>query len=126
VEIVRSAFEAYIAGDTARVLEALAPDVELFPIRAVLEGTPYCGHEGFRKFLDDMTEDWQETRPEAKELRDLGDGRVLVVGRFHGRSASGVEVETPATWLCELAGAKIVRMRFYTDEAAALEALGIS
>jgi ketosteroid isomerase-like protein len=124
VEIVRIALEAYVAGDTPRVLEMLDPDVELLPIRAVLEGTPYRGHDGFRQFVDDMTEDWQEARPEAHELRDLGGGRVLVLGVFRGRGASGVEVETPATWLCEVAGAKLVRLRFYADEAAALEALG--
>jgi ketosteroid isomerase-like protein len=126
VEIVRAALDAYLTGDTERVLEALDPDVELFPIRAVLEGVPYRGHEGFRRFVADMTEDWQDSRPQAENLRDLGNGIVLVVGRFRGRGASGVEVDTPAAWACEVEQGRIMRLRFYADEAAALQALDIA
>jgi ketosteroid isomerase-like protein len=72
-----------------------------------------------------MTEDWQDFRPQADNLRDLGNGVVLVVGRFRGRGASGVEVDTPAAWACEVEQGKIMRLRFYADESAALQALDI-
>ena len=124
VEIVRAALRAYVEHDVPHVLEALDPAVELYPIRAVFEGTPYRGHEGFRKFIEDMSEDWQESTIEADEVRDLGAGRVLVAGRFRGQGASGVEVDTPAVWVCELRDGRIVRLRFYADEAAALAAVG--
>jgi ketosteroid isomerase-like protein len=126
VEIVRAALRAYVDHDVPHVLEALDPDVELFPIRAVFEGTPYRGHEGFRRFIADMSEDWQESTIEADEVRGLGAGRVLVTGRFRGQGASGVEVETPAVWVCEVRDGRIVRLRFYADEAAALAAIGRS
>jgi ketosteroid isomerase-like protein len=124
VEIVRAVLRAYVDHDVPRVLEALDPAVELYPIRAVFEGTPYRGHEGFRRFIADMREDWRESTIEADEVRDMGGGRVLVAGRFRGQGASGVEVDTPAVWVCEVRDGKIVRLRFYADEAAAIQATG--
>jgi len=123
VQLVRKTLDAYIERDVPRVLESLDENVELFPIRAVLEGAPYRGHGGFRQFLADMKEDWQEFSPEASEVRDLGEGRVLVVGRFKGRLASGMDVETPAAWMCEVRAGKISKLRFYADEHAALDAI---
>jgi ketosteroid isomerase-like protein len=126
VEVVRRALEAYNERDVPLVLEMLDPDVELLPVRAVLEGTAYRGHSGFRQFLEDMAEDWEEFHPQPDSFRDLGEDRVLVAGRFCGRGkASGMEVETPAVWLCELREGKVMRVRFYSDEQAALEALGL-
>jgi ketosteroid isomerase-like protein len=127
VEIVRRALAAFNAGETERVLELMAPDVELVPVRAVLEGSSYRGHEGFRKFVADMMEDWQDYHPTSERFRDLGDGRVLSVGRFHARGrASGMEVETPGAWVSEVREGKITFVRFYADEAAALRELGLA
>jgi ketosteroid isomerase-like protein len=123
LDIVRRAAEAYERRDVDEVLESLDPDVELFPARAVLEGEPYRGHAGFKRFLADMAEDWAEFRAHAEEYRDLGDGRVLVLGRFTARGRSGVEMDAPAAWTCEVQGGKIVRLRFYGDPAAATSAL---
>ncbi len=122
-EIVRAAVEALLQRDVPGMLARLAPDVELIPARAVLEGTTYRGHDGFRRFVADMDEDWHEYAPTPGEIRDLGGNMVLVLGRFHGRGkASGVEFSADAAWLCELHDARITRVRFFADEAAALEA----
>jgi ketosteroid isomerase-like protein len=127
VEVVRRALAAFNEGDTEAVLEFMDPDVEFVPLRALLEGSPYRGHEGFRQFAADMVDDWEDYHPSSDRFRDLGDGRVLVVGRFHARGrASGVEVETPAAWVSEVRAGKIVRVRFYADEAAALDGLGLA
>jgi ketosteroid isomerase-like protein len=120
VDIIRRAWEAYERRDVEAVLEVLDPDVELFPARAVLEGMPYCGHEGFKKFLEDMMEDWEEFETKAEEFRQLDDGRVLVVGRFSATGKSGVELDAPAAWTCEVEGGKIVRVRFYPSAESAI------
>jgi ketosteroid isomerase-like protein len=126
VEIVRRSLEALNEGDTEGVLGLMDPDVELVTARAVLEGISYRGHEGFRQFVADMADDWEDYHPSSERFRDLGDGRVLVVGRFHARGkASGMEVDTPAAWVSEVREGKIVHVRFYADEAAALDALGL-
>jgi ketosteroid isomerase-like protein len=123
---VRSALRALKDGDVPGVIRWLDADVEMIPIRAAMEGTSYRGHEGFRQFYADITDDWDDYRPDAEDIRDIGEDRVLVVGKFHGRGkASGVEVETPAVWVCQLRDARITNVRFYNDEHAALEALGL-
>jgi ketosteroid isomerase-like protein len=126
VGVVRRSLEALNEGDTEGVLGLMDPDVELVTARAVLEGISYRGHEGFRQFVADMADDWEDYHPSSERFRDLGDGRVLVVGRFHARGkASGMEVDTPAAWVSEVREGKIVHVRFYADEAAALDALGL-
>jgi ketosteroid isomerase-like protein len=126
VGVVRRSLEALNEGDTEGVLGLMDPDVELVTARAVLEGISYRGHEGFRQFVADMADDWEDYHPSSERFRDLGDGRVLVVGRFHARGkASGMEVDAPAAWVSEVREGKIVHVRFYADEAAALDALGL-
>jgi ketosteroid isomerase-like protein len=72
-------------------------------------------------------DDWEDYHPISEEFRDLGDGRVLVLGRFHARGrASGVEVESPAAWVSEVRGGKIFRVRIYADEPSALASLGVA
>jgi len=126
VGIVRRSLEALNEGDTEGVLGLMDPDVELVTARAVLEGISYRGHDGFRQFVADMADDWEDYHPSSERFRDLGDGRVLVIGRFHARGkASGMEVDAPAAWVSEVREGKIVHVRFYADEAAALDALGL-
>jgi ketosteroid isomerase-like protein len=87
----------------------------------------YRGHAGVRRWLEDLTTDWEifETCPE--KLLDLGD-RVLILGRWRARGrARGVELENqPASWLYYIKDGKVVSMRTYTDRAEALEAVGLS
>jgi ketosteroid isomerase-like protein len=126
VEVVRKALEAFNDGDNEGVLELMDADVELVTARAVLEGGSYRGHDGFRQFVADMVDDWEAYHPISERFRDLGDGRVLVVGRFHARGrASKMDVVTPGAWVSEVRDGKIVHVRFYADEAAAVEALGL-
>jgi ketosteroid isomerase-like protein len=125
IEIIRTTIEAYNRRDVPAVLERLDPDVELLPIRAVLDGMVYRGHDGFKQFMDDMSEEWEEFHPEPEEFRKLGGDHVMVLGRFCGRTrTSGVEVDSPGIWMCELRDGMIRRVQFYTDAAAAQGGFG--
>ena len=93
------------------------------PLRAVLDGSVYRGHEGLRRWLEDMSEDWSEFELTLESVRELRPGRVLVQAtiRLRGRS-SGVAVDSPAAWLCDMRAAKVARIRFFADPEAALAA----
>ena len=105
------------------MLATLQPDAEMVPARAVLEGSVYRGHEGLRRWVDDMAEDWDDFHIDLHEVRGLEGGRVLVLGRFHARGkSSGVRMDQPAAWICELTAGKVARIRFYADADAALAA----
>jgi ketosteroid isomerase-like protein len=123
VDTIRAGLAALNRKDIDGMLETLQPDAELVPLRAVLEGTVYRGHEGLRQWLADMAEDWDDLRIDTDEVRALEAGRVLLLGRFHARGkSSGVVLDQPAAWICELTGGKVARIRFYADADAALEA----
>ena len=91
---------------------------------AALEGRVYRGHEGVRRWLEDLARDWEYFEPCYEEYRDLGD-RVLILGHWRARGrASGVESEQPGTWLYEMKGGKVVRMHTFTDRDEGLKAAG--
>ena len=123
VETIQKGVSALNRGDVNAVAATLAPDVELVPLRAVLDGSIYRGHEGLRRWLDDMSEDWSEFELTLDEIRELRPGCVLVQAKIslRGRS-SGVAVDSPGAWLCDMRAAKVARIRFYADQEAALAA----
>jgi ketosteroid isomerase-like protein len=123
VELVRGAIEALNDRDVERVLEALDPDVELVTAIAVFEGTSYRGHEGFRRYLADMSEDWEEFAYELERLESVGDGWLVVAGRFSARGReTGTEVESPGAWLNQVQDGQIVSVHFYADAESAFAA----
>jgi ketosteroid isomerase-like protein len=126
LDVVREALDAYNALDWNRLPELLDPEFELVAIRSLLDGSPYHGHAGFRRFMRDMADEWTEWRIDAEEFRDLGDGRVLVLARLEGRArASGVQVSVPAAWLFELRGELVRSVRAFTDRAQSLQYVGL-
>jgi len=123
LELVRSAIEALNGRDMERLLELLDPDVELVTVKAVFEGTEYRGHDGLRRYLADMSEDWERFSYELDSLTPVGDGLVLVTGRMHARGReTGTEVESPGAWLNEVRDGVVVSVHFYADADAALAA----
>lgn len=125
VETVRKGVEAYNQGDVEGVLAMTATDVVLVPVRALLDGGSYEGHEGVRRFMADMDEDWAEREIEVDEIRDLDPG-ILVLGRFRAVGRSGVEVRQPLAWRSELRDGKLTRLQAYSDVSVALSELGLS
>jgi ketosteroid isomerase-like protein len=129
LEVARSvlpAFNRSFTEDTEDLYEVLHPEIEWRPITAAMEGTPYHGVERARRWLEELRHDWEifETRPE--EYRDLGDGRVLVLGTWRARGrGSGVELSQRAAWLMQISDGKLVRHQAFTDIAKAFEAAGL-
>jgi ketosteroid isomerase-like protein len=124
LETVRRGIAAYNRRDAEELIALSHPDVCMVPVRALLEGSEYRGHDGVRRFLDDMDEDWTEREVIVDELRELGDS-VVVLGSFRavGR-ASGTEVSHPLAWVAEIREGRLARMRAFTDQEAALRDAG--
>ena len=122
-EIVRRGIDAFNRGDLEAMLELSDPEVTLVPVRALLEGGEYRGHEGVRRYFSDMEEDWESRRINVDEILDLDDG-VLVLGTFALRGRSGTELSYPLAWHSRYRDGKLLRMQAYSDRDAALKALG--
>jgi uncharacterized protein len=122
VEVVRRGFETFNRRDVDGLVELCADDAEWFPFRAQLEGSVYRGHEGIRRFVADMDDDWAEFEIHPEQFEDLGE-RVLVMGRVRGRAGvSGVAVNNLGGFVFELSDGKISRLVSYSDPEVARQA----
>jgi len=125
VEIALAVVDAWNRGDREAFLALWDEEGEFHPLRAQLEGESYSGHEGLRRFLDEMTQDFEEVRLEIEETRDAGE-QVVGVGRFRARGrASGVDLDVPLGILTRIRRGKMVYTRFFSEPADALEAAGL-
>jgi ketosteroid isomerase-like protein len=125
-EIVRAMLTAFTRRDHDAFAALFAPEAEIVPIRAELEGTVYAGEDAPAQFLAGVDEMWREPVLELTEVRDLGDV-ILGTGVFRalGRE-SGVRVETPFWLVTHFRDGLVTRARTTTSHAAALEAAGLS
>ena len=76
VERIQQGVEAFNRRDIEGAMAPLDPDVELVPLRAVLEGGSYHGLDGLRRFLEDMGEDWEQFDLRADEFVPIGQPRA--------------------------------------------------
>jgi ketosteroid isomerase-like protein len=120
VDLVRRGFEAFNARDVEALVAACHGDAEWIPFRAQLEGIAYRGHDGIRRFVADMDQDWNAFRIDPVEFHDRG-ARVVVIGRViaAGRG-SGVEVDSLAGFVFDVRDGRIARLVSHSDPAAAL------
>ena len=125
VEVVRQAFDAFNERDVERLVSLSDPDCAWLPFRAQLEGITYRGHDGVRRFVADMDEDWTEFRVEPREFREAGD-QVVAIGRVTGRgSGTGVDIESDGGFVFGVRGGRITHIKSYSDPRAALESVGL-
>jgi ketosteroid isomerase-like protein len=126
VEIVRQAFAAFERRDPALLAELCRADMLFEPVtaRIAADGEPYRGHDGLRRYLDDVGRIWQELRPAPDTFQEGEDGTVVATGRVYAWGA-GRMIDAPAAWLWRLEDGQLVYGRIFESAAEALEAAGI-
>jgi len=125
-EVIRQAWAVFSRGDIEGQLDYLAPDIEIVPFGARMEGKSYRGHDGVREWwLSEIEPNWAVFQTLPEEFRHVGDS-ILVFGQWiaQGRT-SGVDLHVPATWIVDVNDGKITRWQTYTDRDEAIETLGI-
>ena len=102
------------------------PDVEFFSALASLEGEAFVGHDGIRRYFDDVISAWDEWRVELDRVEELPDGRVVVTMTMHVRGRdSGAEVSQSVGHMWELEDGLLRRCTAFPDGEAALAAAGL-
>jgi uncharacterized protein len=124
VEIVRQGFEAFERGELDAMLDLFTDDVTTY--RADPDGATYDGKAGFLDATADWTEDFSEWRVLPQEFADLGDRVMVRVRQMAQGKSSGVRVEEDFWFLFEVTGTKVSKLSFYSRQADALEAAGLS
>ncbi len=126
VEIVRRVIAAFNERRVDDLVRMFDPECEFVPFRAQLEGVVYRGHEGMRRFAEDMEEDWETYVIEPQEFRDRGE-RVGVVGQITAVAPGPrVNIETVVGFVFDLRAGLVERVVSYSDPAAALDAVWLS
>jgi ketosteroid isomerase-like protein len=115
---------AFTRGDHA-VVEFIDEEIEFEPHRAATEGT-FHGHDGIREFLEDTRESFDLFELDYEDVRDLGDRKVLALGRIRIRGrGSGVETDVPTAVIATIRDGRMTRFKDYGEHSAALAAAGL-
>ena len=131
VEIVRRLYAANRSGppeETVDVALALStPDFEFRSRVAAVEGGDYHGHEGGRRYFEDMAAAWREWHNEPEEMVEVSPDAVLVESTFHGVGRdSGTPVELRSAIVFVLSGGKVAGAFSYSTREEALAAAGLA
>jgi ketosteroid isomerase-like protein len=125
-ELARLVFEAFNHRDLEGALEVVHDRVEFFAATAEFanEGRPYVGHEGMRKYYEDVAAVWIELEVNPSELREVDDA-VLALGRVYGRQPGGYIQDSPAQWVIRFEDDRVREIRVFTNRAAAFAEVGL-
>jgi ketosteroid isomerase-like protein len=128
IALIRRVFDAFSRRDVEAVVALCDAGIELqLPTaQRANRGEPYRGHEGIRRYFEDVGRVWDELRVVPQEFRELEDGRVFAIGRVYARGGGGLVVDSPAFWLWRIRDGLVVRGQVFEDRRAALKEAGLT
>jgi ketosteroid isomerase-like protein len=128
IEVIRSAWEAWVKGDLDAVFATFDPEVEWDT--TTFEGWPEVGvyrrHEGVREFFEMWLASWERYESGVDEYIEAADGRVVVLAWQRGYGpGSHVPVEMDWALVSTVRDGLCVRMEAWSDRRKALESVGL-
>jgi hypothetical protein len=127
LDLVRSIYADWERGDSSSS-EWADPQIEVVFADGPNPGS-WSGLGGLAAGWRDVLGAWDHFHPEVEQYRELDDGRLLVLVRWHGRGKkSGVQIgETGAkgAQLFDLVAGRVRRLVTYLDRNRALADLGL-
>jgi ketosteroid isomerase-like protein len=126
VELARQVMDALSRRDLEGLIAFADPEIEWHSFFAELgEGGVYRGHDGTRRYINDLNEAWEIVRADVDDGVGVG-GVVVLIGRIHYRGkGSGAETGSPAGWMLKFRNGKVLRFRAFREPEQALEAAGL-
>jgi ketosteroid isomerase-like protein len=122
-DLVRQAYDAFNRRDIAAVQDLMDAEGVAISRLAAIEGG-YRGHEGLRRWWQDLLEAWPDYTVEVVEVRDVGDA-TLVHAKVGGRAAdSGIRLWQTSWHVWRWRDGKAIWFAVFTSEAEALAAIG--
>jgi ketosteroid isomerase-like protein len=141
VEIVRDAFEV-IYGSTSRptatgasmgqnrerAAELIDSNVEMHgTVGGLWEGRVARGlPEIVDSFMAEDLEAWEERRLDPQRFLHINDLVVVLMHEYRRGKGSGIEMESDTAVVFRVRRGRVIRIQGYMDQAAALEATGLS
>jgi ketosteroid isomerase-like protein len=129
VELTRITWDAFNRRDFDALLERIHPELEWRPAQGPggPEGTVYRGRAEYERWLhEEVAPVWESFRGEDLDVRELDDGRVLILGRLEAKGrSSGIEVSSSFGQIAEIRDGMVIRLTGYPDHRSTLEAAGL-
>jgi ketosteroid isomerase-like protein len=126
VELVRSGYERFNAGEREPPPALWHPDAEYISDRRDPDPATYHGLAAIAGVFHSWVEAYPDLRVEPLEIRQ-SDNQVFVWARSLGHGArSGVAIDMERAQVWTMEDAKIRRVEEHSDRAEALEAVGLS
>lgn len=117
--------EAITSGDAEAAVAVCHPQVEFDSVLGISGGL-YLGHEGIRRYLDDVASAWDEWRVEVERVTEGPDGRVLIVMTMHARGkGSGVPLAECTAHIWTLGDGLLLCNQPFREPERALRELGL-
>jgi hypothetical protein len=95
------------------------PDIDSYPLQIATVSGHYQGHDGVRRWIDDMVASDIGHQVEFIGIRTLADGRVALFGALF---VEGKEI-SPYSLIATLREGKVAGMRSYLSDEATMEHL---
>ena len=124
VALLRTGYAAVNRGDLDGLLAAVHPDVEFTSLIAEAEGQTFFGHDGVRRWWEEVVIPLGGLHGEPQKVRDLGN---TVLARIRGTyRPRGVEVHQTIWNVVRFRDGRAIWWEFFRTEEEALEAVGLS
>ena len=122
--IVARLFEAFSRRDLASMLPLLHREIVFQPVTAQVTrgGEPYRGHDGMRRYAEDVAAQWDELTVRPAQIRAAGRA-VVAIGLVSGRGAAGSFADAPTTWVVKFRDGLVNHVQIFSDARMAHAAL---
>jgi ketosteroid isomerase-like protein len=122
--VLRKGYAAVNRHDIEGLLESVHPDVEFTSLIAEAEGEVFHGHEGVRRWWEQVVIPMGGLNGELEEVRELDDDTLLakVAGTYR---PSGVPVHQEVWNVIHFRDGRATGWKFFRTEEEALEDFGL-
>lgn len=122
--VVVQLFEAFSRRDLLSVLPLMHPEVVFQPMTAEVTraGEPYRGHEGIRRYTEDVESHWDELTVCPAQIRAAGRA-VVVLGLVSGSGPAGSFENAPTTWVIKFKDGLVFGVQIFSDARHVVGAL---
>ncbi|HEY0633676.1 MAG TPA: nuclear transport factor 2 family protein [Thermoleophilaceae bacterium] len=117
--LVRRWARAVNERDSETVISYSHPEIDCYPLQIATVSGHYQGHDGVRRWLDDMVASDIGHQVDFVGIRTLPDGRIALFGRV---CVEGKEI-SPYSLIATIRDDKVVGMRSYLSDEETMEHL---
>jgi ketosteroid isomerase-like protein len=119
VEVVRQIMGRFNDGRYDEIPELLSPEIEILAESSRFAGEPLRGYDGYRAWIAENLESFDEWSVSLDEVDEHPGPRVLAVGTVHARGReSGAALDLPCAWIFDFDGELSTRMETFVNRVA--------